>query len=137
MAFPHYAQSKLVQCKSAWKLPLHNQIHAFLWCHCDKQCNYRNENSWLIQAILATQEGCSCHYIHWGIFQKRLQWGRKKRIMFSCKMINHKQMHKYENMIWKSDGEMKINLGNSNAKIIIVFFSSLAKRHIFLLNKCK
>lgn len=76
MPSPHYAQ-KQIDAVLPWKLPLHNQIHAFLWCRCDKQCNYRNENSWLIQAILATQEGCSCHYIHWGIFQKRLQWEMK------------------------------------------------------------
>lgn len=75
---PHYAQ-KQIDAVLHWKLPLHNQIHAFLWCRCDKQCNYRNENSWLIQAILATQEGCSCRYIHWGIFQKRLQWEMKDR----------------------------------------------------------
>lgn len=73
---PHYAQEQ-IDAVLHWKLPLHNQIHAFLWCRCDKQCNYRNENSWLIQAILATQEGCSCRYIHWGIFQRRLQWERK------------------------------------------------------------
>lgn len=75
---PHYAQEQIVAVLH-WKLPLHNQIHAFLWCRCDKQCNYRNENSWLIQAILSTQEGCSCRYIHWGIFQRRLQWERKDR----------------------------------------------------------